>query len=287
MLLGVIGLTFIDTSHFTPANVSGEGTAAAIAATGALTLWAFLGLESATVPAGDVVAPERTIPRATIIGTVLAAVIYIVITVIAFGVLPLAELRTSTAPLADVAAAMLGPAGGVFVAIAACISTFGTLNGFTMLTGQVPLAAARDNLFPRRFGVLSKAQTPAFALVVSNILASGLIIMNFSKGLVDQFIFITLLATLTTLVPYLFSALAEVMISIRTNRRLSGTGRTVMLALAALGFLYTAWAIVGAGEEIVFLGFLLLMAGVPVYVWMQWHIQGANNATALSQGEVE
>ena len=165
---------------------------------------------------------------------------------------------------------MWGGLGGTLIAVAACISTFGTLNGFTLLTGQVPLGAARDGLFPARFATMSKANTPIFGLIVSNTLASILIAMNFSKGLVDQFIFITLLATLTTLVPYLFCALAELMIFVTTGRTVAKKGLGPMVALAIAGFLYSAWAIYGAGQEVVFYGFLLMMLGVPVYVWIRW-----------------
>ncbi|MGI9508617.1 MAG: amino acid permease [Geminicoccaceae bacterium] len=285
LLVAVIGMAFIDPSHFTPANVSDESPAAAIAACAALTLWAFLGLESATVPAGDVIEPERTIPRATIVGTVLAAVVYIAVTIVAFGVLPLADLKASTAPLADVAKAMLGPVGGSVIALGACISTFGTLNGFTLLTGQVPLGAARDDLFPREFAKLSKSGTPVLALIVSNVLASILIAMNFTKGLVDQFVFIILLATLTTLVPYLFCALAELMIYLTTGRTVARNGLGSVVALAVAGFLYATWAIYGAGQEIVFYGFLLLISGVPVYVWLKWRIHKQDGAAAPVRGE--
>jgi APA family basic amino acid/polyamine antiporter len=269
-LIGIIGLAWIDGANFTPANVSGQSNAGAIAACAALTLWAFLGLESATVPAGNVDRPERTIPLATILGTSLAAAVYIVVTVASFGIMPAEQLQTSTAPLADVASSVWGVAGGIFIAIAACISTFGTLNGFTMLTGQVPLGAARDNLFPRAFAQVTDAGTPAFGLIVSNILASILIAMNFTKGLVDQFVFITLLATLTTLVPYLFCALAEIMIRITTGRKLAGGEAVLVLGLAALGFLYSTWTIYGAGQEVVFYGFLLMMIGVPIFVLLRW-----------------
>ena len=286
LLVGVVGLAYVDTGHFSPANISGETDAAAIAACAALTLWAFIGLESATVPAGDVVDPARTIPRATIIGTSLAALVYIAVTVVAFGVVPVSELKTSSAPLADVARVMWGTIGGTFVAVAACISTFGTLNGFTLLTGQVPLGAARDDLFPRRFAQLSKSRTPVFGLVVSNLLASGLIAMNFTKGLVDQFVFIILLATLTTLVPYLFCALVELMIYAKTGRTVAGRGLAPVVALAALGFIYSGWAIYGAGQETVFYGFLLLIAGVPVYVWLKWHIRASHPNAVPSEGEV-
>ena len=280
LLVGLVGITYLDPGNFTPINVSGESTSAAVAACAALTLWAFLGLESATVPAGDVVEPERTIPRATIIGTSLAAAIYMVITLVAFGVVPVADLQGATAPLADVATVMWGALGGTLVAVTACISTFGTLNGFTLLTGQVPLGAARDKLFPRQFARLSKARTPVFALVVSNFLASFLIVVNFTKGLVDQFVFIILLATLTTLVPYLFCALAELMIYVKSGRTLAGKATGPVIGLAAAGFLYSAWAVYGAGQEIVFYGFLLLIGGVPVYVWLKLRNHAHDAGTA-------
>ncbi|MGI9491937.1 MAG: amino acid permease [Geminicoccaceae bacterium] len=276
-LIAAIGLSFVDPGRFQPLNVSDESNGAALAACAALTLWAFLGLESATVPAGDVDQPEQTIPRATIFGTVLAAVVYILITIVAFGLVPLSELQGSSAPLADVARVMWGAAGGTFVAIAACISTFGTLNGFMLLTGQVPLGSARDDLFPRVFARVSKAKTPVFALVVSSALASLLIAMNFTKGLVDQFVFIILLATLTTLVPYLFCALAELMIYISSGRTIAGKGLGTVVVLAVLGFVYSIWAIYGAGQEIVFYGFLLMVAGVPVYVWLKWRLYAATS----------
>ena len=117
------------------------------------------------MPAGDVIDPERTIPRATVLGVLIAAAVYISVTTVAIGVVPSAELATSAAPLADVARVMWGAVGGILVAIGAVISTFGTLNGFTLLTGQVPYGAALDRVFPERLGHLSRFGTPANALV--------------------------------------------------------------------------------------------------------------------------
>lgn len=286
LIIGVFGLAFVDVSNFTPVNVSGESTASAVAACAALTLWAFLGLESATVPSGDVDRPEKTIPRATIIGVTLAAVVYILVTVVSFGVVPAANLSGSNAPLAEVGRVIWGSGGAIFIAIAACISTFGTLNGFTLLTGQVPLGAARDNLFPRQFARLSKANTPVFALIVSSVLASILIAMNYTKGMVDQFIFITLLATLTTLVPYAFCALAEIMIHIKAGRVVEGKKMAPIVVLAVGGFLYSIWAIYGAGQQVVFFGFLLLIAGLPVYAWLRWHNRALEPQASVTQGKI-
>ena len=102
----------------------------------------------------------------------------------------------------------------------ALISTFGCLNGWILIQGRIPLAAAKDGLFPARFSRLhGRRGTPVFALVVSSLLVSALIAMNYNKALIDQFTFIILLATLTTVVPYAFAAAAEVYLFIFERER--------------------------------------------------------------------
>ncbi|WP_375690986.1 amino acid permease [Pseudooceanicola sp. LIPI14-2-Ac024] len=267
LAVGLIGLFWVDMAHFTPFNQSGDTPLAAISAAAALTLWAFLGLESATVPAGEVIEPEKTIPRATIIGVLVAAAVYISVTFVTIGVVPSPVLAQSEAPVADVATAMWGPVGGIVIAIGAVISTFGTLNGFTLLSGQVPYGAAVDRVFPKRLGELSEYGTPANALVLSNLLASVLIVMNFSQGLVGAFNVIILLAVMSSLLPYALCAFAELMILVRRGQSaVVPGGRTKLIVLGSLGFVYSAWAIYGSGADTVFLGFLLLLAGVPIHV---------------------
>jgi len=264
--IGLFGWFWLQPVHFTPMNVSGQSDLAAISATAALTLWAYLGLESATVPAGNVRQPDVTIPRATIIGVVFAAVIYIAVTAVSIGVLPREQLASSSAPLADVALVMWGVGGGFLVAVGAVISTFGTLNGFTLLSGQVSYGAALDKVIPDIFAKVSDAGTPANALIISNVLASILVIMNFSRGLVEAFTFIILLATMASLVPYAFCAVAEIVIRLKRGETLRDRSLAGMGGLGMLGFIYSLLAIYGSGEDVVFFGFLLLLAGIPVYV---------------------
>ncbi len=275
VLIGTLGFLWIDAANFTPFNTSGQSNLSAISAAAALTLWAYLGLESATVPSGDVIDPARTIPRATVLGVLIAAAVYISVTTVAVGVVPSEELATSAAPLAEVARAMWGGIGGVLVAAGAVISTFGTLNGFTLLTGQVPYGAALDRVFPERLGHLSRHGTPANALILSNTLASILVAMNFAQGLVGAFNAIILLAVMSSLLPYALCALAELMIRIRTGRGFAGPDTPKVALLGALGFLYALWAIYGAGPETVFLGFLLVLSGIPVHVAIKWRNRGA------------
>lgn len=274
-LIGTLGFLWVDAANFSPINTSGKSDIAAISGAAALTLWAYLGLESATVPSGNVIEPEKTIPRATIIGVLIAAAVYIAVTTVAIGVVPPERLALSTAPLADVAREMWGAAGGILIAIGAVISTFGTLNGFTLLCGQVPYGAALDHIFPDRMGELSRYGTPANALIFSNLLASILVTLNFAKGLVGAFNTIILLAVMSSLLPYALCSLAELMILARGGSTLKGPTLVKVAVLGALGFIYSLWALYGAGAETVFLGFLLVLAGIPIHVWLKWRNSSA------------
>ena len=283
VLIGTLGLLYLDPANFTPFNASGSGTFPAITAAATLTLWAFLGFESATVPAEEVMDPERTIPRATVLGTILAAVVYVLGTAAVMGVIPPAELTGSNAPFADAASRMWGGWTAPAVAAGAMISAFGALNGWILLQGRIPWAAARDGIFPVALSRLSRRGTPAFALVFSSVLVTGLMLLNASESLVDQFTFVILLATLTALLPYAICALAEIMIYARDRQRFEGRRLAGAVITALLGFAYALWAIAGAGRDIVYWGVILLLAGLPMYVWVVWR-RGSQPVEAATDG---
>lgn len=270
LLIGILGIIFFDINNFIPFNVSGESNLSAIIATAAMTLWAMLGLEACTIPADNIKNPEKTIPHATIFGTLGAALVYIIGTVGVMGIISPADLVNSTAPFADAATKILGPGAGYFVAAGAAISCFGALNGWILMQGQLPMAVARDGLFPKKFAYISKNGTPVIGLVISSILITLLVGMNYTEGLVEQFTFIILLSTLTTLVPYLFSTMSELIIFAKNKETYKKEKLIAPSIIAMVAFLYSMWAVAGAGEEVVYWGFLLLMAGVPVYVWIKW-----------------
>ena len=269
LAIGTLGLLYLDPQNFVPFNASGQSSFSAITATAALTLWAFTGLESATIPADSVENPGKTIPRATIIGTLVAGVVYILATVGVMGVLPAAELAGSTAPFADAGRLMWGGWAGSLIAIGAAISAFGALNGWIMLQGQMPMAAARDGLFPSVFGRMSSRGTPVPGMVISSLLITGLMGLNYTASLVDQFTFIILLATLSTLVPYAFSAISELVIFARDRERFSGERLAGASVIAVLALAYSLWAIVGTGMRTILWGSVLLAAGLPIYAWQR------------------
>lgn len=269
--VAVVGLFTADWSHFLPFNPSIASFIGALGASATLTLWAFTGLESATVLGGQVKDADRTIGRATVVGTLAATAVYLAGTVAVMGALPRAALAESAFPFAAAAERIFGGVGGAVVAAGAIVGTFGTANGWIMLQGQVPLAAATDKLFPRRFARRTGRGVPIFGLLISSVLASVLVMFNAAGGgIAKVFTAIILLATLTILVPYAFSAGAQLCFLATDRARFSGKRLGVSVTVAALAFAYSVWAIYGAGYETVTLGFVLLLIGIPVYVWLKW-----------------
>ncbi|HEX5616091.1 MAG TPA: amino acid permease [Acidimicrobiia bacterium] len=277
--VAVLGVFWVSLNDLGPFNVSGDSSYGAITAAATLTLWAFIGLESATVPADDVRDPRRTIPWATIVGTVVTAGVYVLATFVIFGVLGTEATAASTAPFADAAREMWGGWGGDVIGLAAIVSTFGCLNGWILLQGQIPMAAARDGLFPKPFTKQSRHGAPWFGLVASSVLITGLVMMSYEdQTFVTWFEELILLATLTTLIPYAFSAAAELSLFVTDRAAFSAARLTKDTIVGLLAFAYAVWTIAGSGYAVVYKGFLLLMFGIPVYLYMKW--QGSRERAA-------
>jgi len=264
ILIGTIGLLYIHPENLTQFNISGQSNFSALTAAAAITLWSFLGVESATVPAEDADDPKN-IARATLLGTGISAVVYILGAVAIMGMIAPDVLQHSTAPYADASVKILGPWGRYFIAAGAIISCVGALNGWILLQGQVPMAAARDGLFPKPFARMSANGTPSFGLIASSVLVTILLAATMRLGIIKQFDFIILLAAVSILIPYMFCALAVLMLPSR--RAILKPFGTFLMALIA--GLYSFWMIAGAGEKIVAIGALIFFAGIPIYVWMR------------------
>jgi len=270
VLIALIGVFFVDWNNFAYFNVSGKSNFSAFSGGAMMTLWAFLGVESASVPADEVKNPKKTIPRATLLGTGLAAIVYILCTIAIMGVIPMPQLKDSAAPFADLAGKIFGEWGKFVMGAVAVISCLGALNGWILLTGQIPLAAAKDNLFPKKFANVSKTRAPVFGVIVSSILVTALLFLNFNKNLVDQFTFIILLGTLAAILAYIYSCIAEFVIYVKHPDKVDKASVVKSLTISGLAFLYTFWMVISSGQEIVFYGALLMFTSIPVYGWMEW-----------------
>ena len=264
------GLFFFRAENFIPFNASGVSDFSAITTTATYTFFAFLGIECATIPSGSVSNPEKTIPRATMLSILITTVIYIVSTISVMGMIPGKNLQHSVTPFTDAAVIIWGSGARYWVSAGVAIAAFGALNGWILIQGQMPSAIAKDKLFPAVFCKENKKGVPARGIVISSILVSLLMAMNYTKGLVEQFKFLIMLTTLTVLVPYLFSTAAYIIIRLEDKYLRSGTRWFSTIILASLAFLFSLWAIAGSGQEIVYWGVLLILAGIPFYVMIIW-----------------
>jgi APA family basic amino acid/polyamine antiporter len=254
----------------TPVNVNG------IAGAAALTLWAMLGFECAAVPAQRVRDPERNIPRATILGTLLVGLIYFTAFVAIFLLLPGEVTAKSSAPFADLATRYWGSVAGTLVVLFAAISCLGALNGWVLIVGDIPLALAERGVFPRFFAKLNPRGMPVAALILGGVLSCGLIAANYTRGLTELYGFMALLATVATLVLYLVCALAALRLT-----QLGTLPRGAMTGVTILGVIYGVWTLYGSGLEATAWGAVLIATGIPVYLIMRSR-GGSNRPAAAS-----
>ncbi|WP_235999241.1 hypothetical protein [Qaidamihabitans albus] len=123
-----------------------------------------------------------------------------------------------------------------------------------------------------------------FGLIVSSVLVTGLMLMNYTASLVEQFTFVILLATLTTLIPYAYSAMAQLLLLVADRERFEGKRLLTHGVIAVLASAYSVWAIAGSGYEVIAKGLLLLLAGIPVYVWLAYQKRRGGTAEQAEHG---
>lgn len=241
----------------------------AVHASAALTLWALLGLESATVPASKVEHPERNIPLATLWGTVGASAIYILACSVVVTLIPGEELAQSSAPFADAIRRFWGDTIASTVALFAFISGFGALNGWILLQAEMPRVLAKAGVFPRLFANESRHGTPGAALLISSALLTVVVLMNYSNSMVRVFTSIILISTSTYLMMYLTCAVAALKLCWSGALGTAGRRLSPFLIVAMVATLYSAWTLFGAGVEPLLWSVGLYAVGLPVYRLMK------------------
>jgi basic amino acid/polyamine antiporter, APA family len=280
-IMSTIGLLFISTANYKPWNVSGQTNVAAIGSAMAICLFSYLGVETAAVAAAKVRNPERNVPRSTVLGTLASAVVYLLSLSAVFGIVPTGELAkdANKASYSVAANTMVGSGhwAGDLMALAVIVSGIGALNGWTMICAEMPLAAAKDGLFPTAFGRLSRQGVPAVGIVASTVLASVAMVVSY-LGTSGATVFNTLvlMTGITAAIPYAFSALAQLKwrwhdhATLHTPRFVRDTTVAVLALVFSILFI---WYSRNTGQEhwyVVWGPFLMagvaFVAGIPVYL---------------------
>lgn len=264
LLLAVAALFAFDARNLHPFAPHGTGS---LAAGAALVVWAYSGVESATVPAEEVQAPERTIRRGTMLGYLVGTVVFLLTAVAIAGALPNDVIASSPRPMALLATRVAGGWAGTAIGLVAILAAIGTLNGWILMVGRIPLSAAADGIFFRALArIHPRFGTPATALVAGTLVTSLLLLLYFQRSLLGVFEFVALLGVLTTLLPHLYAVAAEWLIARRDRARHDAAERRRRQWIAALAFLFVGWTIYGVGAEVVLWGFLVVLAGIPLYI---------------------
>ena len=264
VLIILFGFFIFDLEIFPEFNLTDQNDFEILPIVAVMTLYAFLGLECASIPAENIKNPEINIPKATMAGTLISTLIYILSTIVLFGIIPAENLINSPAPFAEAGEIIGGKYFGFLISAGAAISAIGALNGWILITSYMPMTMANDRLFPKIFAKKNKKGFPYLSLLLGSILTSFVMTMNYTDGLVDRFEFLILLTTLSTLIPYFFVSVSYILFHVEKRLFKINSFRSVILGL--FGSLYSLWAIFGSGIDSIFYGTILLIVGIPIYL---------------------
>jgi APA family basic amino acid/polyamine antiporter len=273
LLVLVVGVVSIlsDPGTYTANLPTTPITAQASMGAAAIALYAMLGFESAAVAAARAKDPERTIPRATLIGTLIVAGIYVAIVVIGMLVVPQATLAAADAPFVTIADHLLGAGNGRWLSLFVVISGLGCLNGWTLLSGELTRTLASHRLLPAILGENNRFGAPWASLLLTGVLATSIGIMNYSATLVGAFNKLTLIVSAANLPLYVCCSIALIHFLLRKD---AGLARSLWFVCLG-GLAFAAFSIRGFGWEAFFWALGLSLAGVPIYYWLRHRQAGA------------
>ncbi|MCF2526346.1 APC family permease [Yinghuangia soli] len=268
LFVAIVGLFFIESVNFGPFNAEGGSFIDALQTSAALVVFAYSGIEAVAIAAEKVRNPEKNVALASVYGTLACAAVYMLSTIAIMGTVPNAELQNSTAPFSDALNNMFGGSawGGVMAAMA-IISGVGALNGWTMLVAEMPYAAARDGMFPAAFQKMRNG-VPYVGIMVGTALTVIVMAINYLWS-EDAFETILLMATVTTVIPYMFSAAAQLFWLVTRERTVDRADLAKNMTIAIVGFAFTLWMVYGSGADAVLKSLIMLLLGIPVYIWVK------------------
>lgn len=265
VLVPVAGIFFFNESHFVPFNPTSESTISVLNAAALLTLWGFIGVESATTPAESIENPKKTIPRAIVVGTLLVAFIYIFSSIVIMGVVSPQALAQSKAPFADAAQIIFGGNWYIAVSIAASIVCLGTLNAWVLTSGQIALGAAYDGHLPKIFTIKNSHGAPKWGLIISSLGMIPVLIVTLNQDLIAQVNLIIDVSVTAFLFIYVLSVLSYIKLFWKNKEAGSLNMTGILVGIGAL--IFCGWALYSSGVKMVALASLITLTGFPFYLW--------------------
>ena len=267
--ISIIGWKWFDgTMYVNSWNPHNVPTFEAIGVSISMTLWAFLGLESACANADAVENPEKNVPIAVLGGTLGAAVIYIVSTNVIAGIVPNLELANSTAPFGLAFAHMFDETIGKVIMGLMVMSCFGSLLGWQFTIAQVFKSSAEEGYFPAFFKKVTSKDAPIVGMVTITSLQTLLSLMTISPSLNKQFNVLVDLAVVTNVIPYLLSMAALAVLLKAENVAPQKYKTTVFVAF--IGSLYSIYALYAAGEQAMLYGSIVTFIGWTLYGFVSY-----------------
>lgn len=258
------GLSHIEWQNLSTITLHHQSNFTALGSAAALTFWAFIGLESATIPAENTES-SRDVFKATVYGTLATACIYLLSTFVLMGMIPTDQLARSQFPFAQAGALLFGSQAAWLIALCAVISGLGALNVCVLIQGQIVFAAARDHLFPRVFARLSKHDVPIAAQLLSSCLTTLLLVLTANASLLKQFNYIALLAGVLTLLTYLMTTLAEIKLIYLDDKKWHRLLTSKSFLIAILACAYSTWMLTNFDTQLLFVCVAILLCCVPIY----------------------
>jgi putrescine:ornithine antiporter len=263
-LLSFLGWFWFKGTTFAAAwNPQGMSLGAGMGSSIALTLWAFLGMESAAQNSDAVENPKRDVPLACMFGTLGAAVIYILSTTVIQGIVPNADLANSTGPFGLAYARMFSPGVGSVIMALAVLACLGSLLGWQFTLSMTAKSAADERMFPSFFSKLNSMGAPITGMVLMGIVQSVLALTTISPSLSDQFGVLVNLAVVTNVVPYIIALSALPLMMQTAGVEKAKYQRNVAVAVVAM--LYSTYAIYASGKDAV-LGAAVVW-GIGYLIW--------------------
>ena len=263
-LLSIIGWFWFSGHTFTAAwNPQGISLGKGFGSSIALTLWAFLGMESAAQNSSAVENPKKNVPLACLLGTLGAAFVYILSTTVIQGIVPNSELVESTGPFGLAYAKMFNPTIGSIVMALAVMACLGSLLGWQFTIAQTAKSAADDRMFPSLFSKMSRMGAPVAGMIVMGVVQSAMALSTISPSLNDQFNALVGLAVVTNVVPYIL-ALSGLMVMMR-KAHVTDTVYRRNTAVATVAMVYSVYAIFASGKDAVLGGMIVMGIGYVIY----------------------